>query len=67
LEVLSQLGGTIPDSFDKRDARTMVKKTSKILGNLSEENMMLRKASLLKPRKASASMSVKTVRVNGET
>jgi predicted ATPase len=38
-EVLLQLGETIPDSFDKRDARAMVKKTSKILGDISEESM----------------------------
>eukprot|EP00984_Skeletonema_dohrnii_P016979 scaffold7649_cov133-Skeletonema_dohrnii-CCMP3373.AAC.2 len=38
-EVLLQLGESIPDSFDKRDARAMVKKTSKILGDISEESM----------------------------
>lgn len=39
LEVLVQLGETIPDKFDKKDARAMIKKTSKILGGVSEESL----------------------------
>lgn len=39
LEVLVQLGETIPDSFEKRDARAMIKKTCKLLGGITEERL----------------------------
>ena len=39
LEVLTQLGETVPDSFERRDARAMIKKTCKILGNITEEKL----------------------------
>lgn len=39
LEVLVQLGETIPDSFEKRDARAMIKKSCKLLGDVTEEKL----------------------------